>query len=144
MRDGIAAFAGEQAALELDYEHLPLTEQLEDHGIRQFEIDVYADPDGGRFADRPAAALIGLPTASGRARPRRARLQGASTRSTSTSAARCLTFVACLAEIEAWSAANPDHEPIMIMVETKQQSLAEATEGALDLAATRRRAHRGR
>lgn len=29
--------------------------------------------------------------------------------------------------------ANPDHAPIMIMIETKQQSLAEATGGDLDL-----------
>jgi hypothetical protein len=134
VRDGIAAFAGEEAALELDYEHLPLTEQLEDHGIRQFELDVYADPEGGRFADRPAAALIGLPTESGEPEldePGFKVLHQVDVDFRST----CLTFVVCLGEIETWSSANPDHEPIMIMVETKQQTLAEATEGELDLAA---------
>ena len=44
----------------------------------------------------------------------------------------CLTFVACLTEIEDWSSANPDHLPMMIMVEAKQDSLAEATGGAID------------
>lgn len=132
--EGIRAFAGEQAAVELDYEHLPLTEQLEEHGIRQFEIDVYADPDGGRFAERPAAALIGLPTASGEPaldEPGFKVLHQVDVDFRST----CLTFLACLSEIQEWSAANPDHEPIMVMVETKQQSLSEATEGMLDLAA---------
>jgi hypothetical protein len=134
VRDGIAAFAGEQVAVEFDYEHLPLTEQLEDHGIRQFEIDVYADPDGGRFAERPAAALVGLPTDSGEPaldEPGFKVLHQVDVDFGTT----CLTLVACLTEIEGWSSANPDHEPVMIMIETKQQSLAEATEGSLDLAA---------
>ncbi len=130
--EGIAALAGEQVAAELDYEHRPLTEQLEDHGIRQFEIDVYADPDGGRFADRPAAALVGLPTESGEPEldePGFKVIHQVDVDFEST----CLTLVSCLTEIEAWSSANPDHEPLMIMIETKQQSLAEATEGSLDL-----------
>ena len=47
----------------LDYYHLPLTRQL-DAGVRQLEIDVFADPEGGRYADpkgegiaRAAAAI---------------------------------------------------------------------------------------
>jgi hypothetical protein len=41
----------------------------------------------------------------------------------------CLTLVACLGEIEAWSSANPDHLPIMVMVETKTESLTEGAAG---------------
>jgi hypothetical protein len=129
--DGIAAFAGEQAARELDYEHLPLTEQLDEHGVRQLEIDVYADPDGGRFAQRPLAALVGLPTESGEPdldRPGFKVLHQVDVDFAST----CLTFVACLSEVEAWSSQNPDHVPVMVMVETKQQSLSEATGGSVD------------
>jgi len=128
--DGIAAFSGEQAARELDYGHRPLTEQLEEHGIRQLEIDVYADPDGGRFARRPLAELVGLPVDSGEPaldEPGFKVLHQADVDFGST----CPTFVACLSEVEAWSSANPDHEPVMIMVETKQQSLTEATGGAV-------------
>src|SRR5689334_15762963 len=33
----------------LDYEHPPLSQQL-DNGIRQVELDCFADPDGGRFS----------------------------------------------------------------------------------------------
>jgi len=130
--EGIAAFAGEQAARELDYEHLPLTEQLQEHGIRQLEIDVYADPEGGRFARRPAAALVGLPVESGDPaldEPGFKVLHQVDVDFRST----CPTFVACLTEVAAWSSAHPDHEPVLVMVETKQQSLAEATGGSLDL-----------
>jgi len=132
--EGIAALAGEQAARELDYEHRPLTEQLDEHGIRQLEIDVYADPEGGRFANRPAAALVGLPVESGEpalAQPGFKVLHQVDVDFRST----CLTFVACLEEVEAWSSANPDHEPVMVMIEAKQQSLTEATGGVLDLGA---------
>jgi hypothetical protein len=131
VRAGIAAVAGERMALELDYEHLPLTEQLEEHGIRQFELDVYADPDGGRFADRPALAVLGRPTESGEpalAEPGFKVLHQVDVDFRST----CLTLVACLTEIETWSSANPDHEPLMIMIETKQQSIPEALGDDLD------------
>ena len=33
--------------LELDYWHESFTDQLETYGVRQFELDVYNDPDGG-------------------------------------------------------------------------------------------------
>lgn len=36
-----------QAAAALDYSHPPLTQQF-DNGVRQIELDVYADTGGGR------------------------------------------------------------------------------------------------
>lgn len=38
------------AADSLEYTHRPLAEQLDRLGIRQIELDLYADPQGGRFA----------------------------------------------------------------------------------------------
>lgn len=38
-----------EVARSLDYSHLPLTEQL-DLGLRQLELDVFYDPQGGRYA----------------------------------------------------------------------------------------------
>ena len=49
----------------IDYEHPSLTEQLDELGARQLELDVFADPDGGLFADRHIGALTGKPIASG-------------------------------------------------------------------------------
>ena len=43
-----------ERARNYDYTHRPLTEQLSQLQIRQFELDVFADPEGGRFAE-PAA-----------------------------------------------------------------------------------------
>ncbi len=128
--DGVAAFVSQEEADALDYEHRPLTEQLEDFGIRQFEIDVYADPEGGRFSQRPAAELVGLPVDSGEPEldePGFKVIHQVDVDFGTT----CFTLVACLTEIADWSSENDDHEPIMTMIETKQESIADATDGAI-------------
>ena len=43
------------------YEHRPLPEQFEDLGIRQIELDIVADPEGGHYAERRAYESAGLP-----------------------------------------------------------------------------------
>src|SRR6478735_7619257 len=42
--------ADPKLAAALDYYHLPLARQL-DAGVRPLEIDIFADPAGGRYAD---------------------------------------------------------------------------------------------
>src|SRR6202007_1125715 len=49
----------------LDYYHEPFEDQLDLYKLRSFEIDIYADPQGGRFYNRQGNVLIGKPTASG-------------------------------------------------------------------------------
>ena len=41
-----------------DYDHLPLPEQLVDHRMRALELDVYNDPEGGRFFDRQGLRFV--------------------------------------------------------------------------------------
>ena len=56
----IAATIGRSSADSLDYTHPPLAEQFSRQGIRQIELDVYADPEGGLFASPNARkTLIG-------------------------------------------------------------------------------------
>ena len=105
----------------ISYEHRPLTEQLEDYGIRQFELDAFADPEGGLFSTPAALELLGVePTeVPGLDEPgfKVAHIADIDYNTT------CLTLVACLQEIEGWSDANPTHVPIMVMVETKGDDL---------------------
>jgi hypothetical protein len=114
-------------AAEIEYGHLPLAEQLEDHGVRQFEIDVMADPDGGLYATPAALEILGIdePADPAMSEPgfKVQHIQDIDYEST------CLTLVACLSEIEQWSSSNPDHLPVMVMVETKTDSLTEGAEG---------------
>lgn len=113
----MVAAAGD-GALGLDYAHRPLDEQL-DAGARQLELDVLHDPEGGRFA-RPLTALGGGAPASAAfatamVRPgfKTLHMPDVDFRSS------CLTFVACLGQVRDWSAAHPDHAPILIMLNAK-------------------------
>jgi hypothetical protein len=113
---------------QIDYSHVPITEQLEDYGIRQLELDVFADPEGGRYSSRAALPIVGEEAASGIPELddpgfKVMHTQDFDFRTT------CLTFVVCLEEIDAWSADHPDHAPIMIMVETKTETIEEGAEG---------------
>jgi Phosphoinositide phospholipase C, Ca2+-dependent len=108
----------------LDYHHAPLANQLSG-GVRQIEIDIFADPKGGRFAhpkivQRVAAA--GLP-ADPDFDPQHEmdkpgfkvmHVQDLDERST------CHTFVACIKDVRTWSKQHPQHLPIFILVETKE------------------------
>jgi hypothetical protein len=115
-----------KALRSLDYHHAPLGDQLSG-GVRQVEIDVFADPAGGRFA-HPAivrnVATAGLP-ADPDFDPQHEmdkpgfkvmHVQDLDERST------CHTFVACLRDVRAWSQAHPRHIPIFILVETKEDT----------------------
>jgi hypothetical protein len=114
-----------QLAESIEYSHRPLTEQLEQFGIRQFELDVFADPDGGLYANRAANAVIGLDPI---APDPELQVPGYKVLHTQDFdyETTCLTLVICLTEIAAWSSGHPDHLPVMIMLEIKTQSVPEA------------------
>lgn len=108
----------------LDYHHPPLGEQLSG-GVRQIEIDVYADTEGGRYA-HPAilnmVAKAGLP-ADPEFDPHHVmdkpgfkvlHMQDIDVRST------CMTLTACLTDVRTWSKQHPKHLPIFILIETKE------------------------
>jgi hypothetical protein len=111
----------------IDYSHPSLTRQLDD-GVRQVELDVFSDANGGLYLD-PAIdhmiALNGLPADPPTAAPgtwekpgfKVMHIQGVDQRST------CQPFTACLAELRAWSKAHPGHTPLFVLVETKQEPL---------------------
>jgi Phosphoinositide phospholipase C, Ca2+-dependent len=108
----------------LDYEHAPLPDQLTG-GVRQLEIDVYADSKGGRYAhpaivDKVAAA--GLPADPDFDPNHEMDKPGFKVMHVLDFDQRssCHTFVACLTVIKQWSKQHPRHVPIFILVETKQ------------------------
>ena len=103
---------------QLNYGHRPLTQQL-DSGIRSFELDIWADPTGGRFAAPLAAQLLGQPYPAGVGDPGFKVLHIQEIDYLST----CPTLVGCLQEMTAWSDAHPGHLPITINLELKQDPL---------------------
>ena len=111
----------------LDYHHPSLTTQLNE-GVRQLEIDIFADAKGGLYAHpymETMVAAAGLPPdppydPNGAMRKpgfKVMHVQDIDQRSV------CEPFTACLAEVRAWSAAHPGHLPIFLLIETKQSPL---------------------
>ncbi len=77
-----------------DYEHPALDVQLDDQGVRSFELDAFNGP-GFPVAHTPV-------------------LDGAS---------NCPTLVACLQVVKTWSDRHPTHVPIFILFEPKTQTI---------------------
>ena len=107
----------------IEYSHPTLTEQL-DLGLRSMELDVFEDPDGGRYATPKAQSLLGLePIDPVMTEPgfKVFHIQEVDYRST------CLTFVRCLEELEAWSDAHESHLPIIVQIEAKDGEIPDLT-----------------
>ncbi len=77
---------------EWDYSQAPLDVQLADQGVRQFELDVYSQADGG-FRVQHAPDLD----------PK----------------SNCSPLGQCLGLLKDWSDANPRHLPIFVMIDIK-------------------------
>lgn len=113
--------ASPRTADSLDYSHPPLTEQLE-AGARQLELDLVRDPEGGRWA-RP----LGLRMAGGGgydAGPMMTPGLKVMHAPDIDYRSVCPTFRACLEEIRGWSARNPGHLPLLIMMNLKDDQIA--------------------
>lgn len=109
-----------KSAEKIDYEHISLTEQL-NMGLLNLEIDVYADEKGGKYAhpkglewvkgqpefdpnhemDKPGFKVFHIIDLDFRS--------------------HCLTFKDGLKQLKTWSDAHPDHNPVFITLESKDE-----------------------
>jgi Phosphoinositide phospholipase C, Ca2+-dependent len=111
----------------LEYRHHPLDQQFSS-GIRQIELDIFADSQGGRYAHPSGPEAV---AAAGLAKDpefdpegimskpgfKVMHVQDFDYRST------CQPLTACLTIIREWSRAHPQHLPIYVLLETKQTGL---------------------
>jgi len=109
---------------ELDYRHANLTAQL-NAGVRQIELDIFADAKGGRYAHPSGPDIVakaGLP-ADEPADPEGKMLHpGFKVMHVQDIdyLSVCQPFVECLREVRTWSHLHPDHVPVFILIETRQ------------------------
>jgi len=119
--DTLASLVDQETADSLEYTALPLQEQF-DQGVRQIELDIFADPDGGLYATRRALIVVDEDPVSGIPELNAPGLKVLHVQDLDFET-HCLTFKACLETLKEWSDANPDHLPIVVMVEAKEEAL---------------------
>lgn len=111
----------------IEYEHPPLADQL-DLGLRLLELDFYADPEGGLYADPPVLGIL----AETDPRPfhpgdmmepgfKVMHIQGYDNYS------HCVALRECLVDLKAWSDAHPDHTLITVTLNIKEDRIFEGT-----------------
>jgi len=110
------------AASKIDYEHTSFDEQL-DMGLRNLEIDVYADAKGGKYAhpqgldwakDQAPFDVAGEMKAPGF---KIFHIQELDFRS------YALTFKGALQQLRKWSEGHPGHTPVFITLEPKDNAI---------------------
>jgi Phosphoinositide phospholipase C, Ca2+-dependent len=115
----------------LAYSHASLPNQLGRQRVRGLELDLFPDPDGGLYANpllrqRLAAGPL---TAPAWYRPGIKVLHTADLDYNST----CVELVACLRAVRRWSRANPEHVPLLIMLELKATDPTAAAAGGVSV-----------
>jgi hypothetical protein len=99
----------------IEYHHPSLAKQL-DEGVRGLELDVLADPDGGRYSHPKAVGLLHVPPPSSQLSERGFKVLHIQELDYGSS---CTTFVRCLRAVRSWSEAHPSHVPLVIQIEAK-------------------------
>ncbi len=103
----------------IDYYHLPLEQQFDDYGVRGIELDIYYDPNGGQFHNREGLHMIGLDGESHIEELNEPGFKIIHIPDFDYNT-NYYTFKSALKTVYNWSIAHPNHLPIFINVETKQ------------------------
>lgn len=107
------------------YSHAALDIQADYMSVRNFELDIFPDPDGGLYAHPLVTTLPGTDP------PPQDVMNKAGIKVLHVADAdvwaTCHTLVDCLTVVKKWSQAHPDHVPIPFMLEfkTAEQALAD-------------------
>jgi hypothetical protein len=121
--EALAIFDDPETADSLEYTALPLKEQF-DRGVRQIELDVFADPEGGLYATRRGLIVVGDDPVSGIPELDEPGLKVLHVQDIDFET-HCLTFKACLTSLKEWSDENPGHLPITVMMEAKEEVISD-------------------
>lgn len=121
--EALAVFDSPETALSLEYTALPLEEQF-DHGVRQLELDVFADPDGGMYAERKGLIVVGEDPASNEPALDEPGMKVLHVQEVDFET-HCLTLIECLTQLRDWSDTNPNHLPFTIMIEAKEETISD-------------------
>jgi hypothetical protein len=123
----LISLTGRQVAQAIDYSHVPLAQQFSEYGIRQIELDLYADPDGGLYS-KPIGKQLARVSEDDPRMPfdfQKVMTQPGIKVIHAPGfdyATTVPTLKAGLEEVVRWSAANREHLPILILLELKESA----------------------
>lgn len=107
--------------LSWDYDNAPILEQLNSFGIRSIELDVYRDPQGGLFYNRMGNGFVGRDIASGISELEEPGLKILHFPDFDYNS-EFISFKDALNTLENWSDSNPEHLPVYVLVEAKEDN----------------------
>ena len=113
----------ENNPIQLDYGHVSLKSQLNDYGVRGFELDIYHDPKGKSFRKRKINAFIwGLKQ---RVKNPKIKVPGFKLIHIPDVdyETNYILLKDALIEIKEWSDDNPNHVPVFINIEASSYTL---------------------
>jgi hypothetical protein len=110
---------------DLDYWHLPIEQQFDNYNVRGLELDFYNDPQGGNFYYRQGMSMIGLDNDSHLEILKEPgfKILHIPDFDFNTS---YYTFKQALTTVYNWSVSHPNHLPIFINIETKEETVGDA------------------
>jgi hypothetical protein len=118
----LLALFDEELAASLEYTHIPLPDQFSNQGVRQIELDIFADPVGGLYDQRRLLSLINVNPDSGIPAMEEPGLKVLHVQDVDFETT-CVTFVECLQVVKRWSDTHRGHLPIAILVEMKEDEI---------------------
>lgn len=123
----LIGLTGKAVSDAIDYSHPILETQYGQYGIRQIELDIYADPDGGLYS-KPVGKTLAQQTEPD---PRMAFDFDAVMKQPGTKiihapgfdfATHVPTLKMALGQTVAWSKSHPGHLPVLILLEIKESA----------------------
>ncbi len=109
---------------DLDYSHLPFAEQFDQYPVRGLEIDIYNDPQGGAFYYRHVNRYAGFSEESFVPELKQPGFKVLHIKDVDYNSTYN-TFVKAIQAVKDWSDKHPNHLPVFINIETKQDGPAD-------------------
>ncbi|MFN9435333.1 MAG: Ca2+-dependent phosphoinositide-specific phospholipase C, partial [Planctomycetota bacterium] len=123
----LIALSGAETARGIDYTHEPLPKQFSEYGIRQIELDLFADPEGGLYSTPSAWKMVGGPVEDPRMKFDFAEVMRRPGFKIIHApgfdyATHVPTLEQALEQVVLWSESHPGHLPILVLLELKDSA----------------------
>jgi hypothetical protein len=122
--DSLGALPAEYNPIGIDYWHLPLAEQMSNYGVRGLELDIYNDPQGGHFYNRAGYTFTGRYAESNIDELNEPGFKIIHIPDFDFNTTN-YTFKSALQDVRNWSLSHPNHLPIFINIETKEDAVSD-------------------